>query len=94
MYGYGNQSNDGLSLVCEVGNISIGMEKYGFDEAGDFDTQFTNLTNTATQISSLTIGRVTVDDTESFNTTWWRLYVPPNPFGECNGTVVFQAESS
>jgi len=25
------------------------------------------------------------------NSTYWRLYVPPNPFGNCSGVIVFSA---
>jgi hypothetical protein len=30
------------------------------------------------------------------NSTWWELYVDPlqPAFGQCNGTIVFQAESA
>ena len=36
----------------------------------------------------------TNDAVPVINTTYWVLYVPPNPFGRCNGTVVFQAEAA
>jgi hypothetical protein len=90
VFGYGNVSDDGLAMVCDVGNISIREEKFNLIGGGDV-TQYTNLSNTRSNITGLTVGRQ-FDPNLVINTTYWVLYVPPNPFGRCNGTVVFQAE--
>ena len=91
VYGYGNQSNDGLSFVCEFGNISVGMQKYSVNDTALYAEKY-NLTSSQTNMSGLRIEKQTDPAVPSFNTTYWQLYVPPNPFGLCNGTVVFQAE--
>jgi len=93
VYGYGNTSGDGLALYCEQGNITIDNEKYSANINDNYAAK-TSLTGTGVQIPALTVGKQTVPTTPIVNTTYWQLYVPPNPFGVCNGTVVFQAEAS
>jgi len=89
--GYGRNLTDNLSFVCEIGNISIQHEK--FNSIGGTDiAQYTNLSMTRRQIPSLTVVQQQNDSQQVINTSWWILYVPPNPFGLCNGTVVFHAE--
>ncbi|MDD9954110.1 MAG: hypothetical protein OXR66_07285 [Candidatus Woesearchaeota archaeon] len=91
--GYGATLDDGLAMVCDVGNISIEYEMYNL--VGGVDTSlYANLSSTATQIVNLTIPQQTNDSQQEINATYWLLYVPPNPFGICNGTVIFQAEAS
>lgn len=91
--GYGSALNDGLAMVCDIGNISVQHEKYNLIGGSD-PTAYTNLSITATRIGGLTVQRQTNDSQQVLNTTYWTLYVPPGPFGRCNGTVVFQAETS
>ncbi len=92
--GYGLNISDGLAMVCEQGNISIQYEKYNVSDGGSVPGAYVNLSSTLTQIPRLTITQQQLDDTQTVNSTYWLLVVPPNPFGVCNGTVVFQAESS
>jgi len=92
VYGYGATQGDGLAMVCDQGNISLNNEKYALTPGGDFATQYTNLTGTGTQVTNLTVNHQWNDSQQQINQTYWRLYVEPNPFGVCNGTVVFQAE--
>ena len=91
--GYGNTSNDGLAFVCQIGNISIANEKYSLNQSGDFLIDYRSLSSAFTQIPNLTMPQQTNDTQQVINGTYWRLYVPPNPFGQCNGTIVFQAET-
>lgn len=94
VYGYGGDnptSGDGLAFVCAVGNISISNERYSTTDSvwGSMNS----LTNTSALIPGLTVVQQTDDLTPVVNNTYWRLYVPPNPFGQCNGTVVFEAQA-
>lgn len=85
--GTNNVTGAGLAMICSIRNISISNLKYSIN-----DSIFkTSLTGTATNISGLTVPKRTAG--EVWNTTYWDLYIPPveNPFGLCNGTVVFQA---
>ncbi|MFH1649130.1 MAG: hypothetical protein ABIA93_01110 [Candidatus Woesearchaeota archaeon] len=90
LFGYGAAELDGLAMVCDIGNISIDNEKYSYLVDDDFVAK-TALTDTATQVAGLTIFQQMNDSAASFNTTYWQLYIEPNPFGQCNGTVVFEA---
>jgi hypothetical protein len=91
--GYARTINDGLAMMCEIGNISVQYEKYNIIGGTDITT-YRNLSATHTQIANLTILQQTNDSQRVVNSTYWMLYVPPNPFGLCNGTVIFQAERS
>lgn len=94
VYGYGATPGDGLAMVCDVGSIDIDNKKYSLVSGADFDTGYTSLTASNVQIENLTISQQFDDLNPVVNSTFWRLYVEPNPFGVCNGTVVFQAESA
>lgn len=91
--GYGATENDGLAFVCAIGNITVENEKYDLNQSALF-TDYVNLSGTFTQIVNITLPQQTNDSQQVINNTYWRLYVPPNPFGQCNGTVVFQAETA
>ncbi len=91
--GYGSTIDDGLSFVCEQENISIEYEKFNMIGGTD-PLQYTNLSNNLQMVANLTIPQQTNDSKQELNTTFWLLEVPPNPFGLCNGTVIFQAEYS
>lgn len=94
VYGYGDTPGDGLAMVCDIGDISIGNQRYSLNEAGDFTIDYFPLTPADVLIPGLSLAKQTDPNTQIINQTFWRLYVPPNPFGVCSGTVVFQAESA
>ncbi len=91
--GYGNKSGDGLAFVCQIGNITIANEKFSLNQTDPY-ANYVPLSTTYQMIGGLTLLQQTNDAVPVVNSTYWRLYVPPNPFGQCNGTIVFQAESS
>lgn len=92
--GYGATEGDGLAFVCDIGTITIANEKYSLNQTGDFSIDYTSLSTSFTQLGGLTLPQQINDSLQVMNNTYWRLYVPPNPFGQCNGTVVFQAEAA
>ncbi len=93
--GYGgtdpsNQNN--VSMVCEIGNITSGNERYAPISGVDYNNMI-NLTNITTMISNLTLP-VRTDDSaygNDTNSTYWRIYIPSSISGACNGTVEFYA---
>jgi hypothetical protein len=93
--GFSNTSYlpNGLGLVCDIGNITVQNEKYNII-GGTNPATYINLSNVSTSIGNLTVLQQTNDSQQVINTTYWVLYVPPNPFGRCNGTIVFQAEKA
>lgn len=88
--GFGETPGDGLAMKCAIRNISIDNMKFSINGTETW-TQKTNLSTTLKNITGLTVPKRTADMT--WNTTYWDLYIPPseNPFGICNGTVVFTA---
>jgi hypothetical protein len=93
VYGFGNTSNAtgaGWAFVCPAGtNISVGNLRYTLEGNADWSTM-TALTNGPALIDDLTIEKQSGDENK-WNTSYWKLYIPPNPFGLCNGTIVFEA---
>ncbi|MFH1916357.1 MAG: hypothetical protein ABIJ21_03775 [Nanoarchaeota archaeon] len=94
VYGYGGTSNltgQELSFICPYGtNITIGNERW--TPVGNVSwVTMVNLTSGPRTIGNVTIFKQQTDEL-SLNTTYWKLYVPPNPFGVCNGTVVYEAQ--
>lgn len=94
VYGYGGNnftSGNGLAFICDVGNISVDNQRYNItDQAW---SNMIQLTNESATIPGLTVVQQTNDSQQVINNTYWRLYVPPNPFGQCNGTVVLEAQA-
>ncbi len=89
--GYGNASGDGLAFVCQIGNITVANEKFTINASVAYAQKFA--LSSSLQGINLTIAKQ-ANATQQTNTTYWQLYVPPNPFGLCNGTVVFQADAA
>jgi hypothetical protein len=93
IYGFGNTSNTSggdRAFICPAGsNISVDNERWTLH--GDVQWNgMNNLTSGPRKIDNLTIQKQSTDE-NVWNTTYWKLYIPPNPFGACNGTIVFEA---
>jgi len=87
--GYGLTQGDGLGFVCQFGtNISVQYQRFSA-VAADWATKIP-LAATNKDILA-TLPRRTDDAAEVTQNTYWQLYVPPNPFGLCTGTVRFTA---
>lgn len=87
--GYGLTQGDGWGLVCEQGsNITVENQRFAIAPAIDWLSK-TPLQET-NQDMSITLNRRNDSAPVTF-TTYWQLYVPPNPFGLCTGTIMFTA---
>jgi hypothetical protein len=98
VYAFGGENpitGAGLAMTCEVRNITLSNERYSLSSADNYDIM-TPVTGTATNITGLTVFKQTVPDIKQINSTYWKLHVnlTNNPFGVCNGTVVFSAGST
>jgi len=96
VYGFGGEdeaTGAGLAMICEIRNITLPNERYDLSSATVYDSM-TPITGAATYIAGLTIPQQTNDSKQEINSTYWRLHVniTTNPFGQCNGTVVFATE--
>ncbi len=91
--GYGATEGDGLAFNCTIGNISIDNERYSLNSSHTWG-QKVPLTSGFQPVQNLTITKQDTPGVLKRNTTYWQVYIPPNPAGECNGTIVFQAESA
>lgn len=88
--GYGATQGDGLGFVCTQGtNISVQYQRFTSNASADWATKIP--LNASNQDVHLTLPRQTDDVTPVTGDTYWQLYVPPNPFGVCTGTVRFTA---
>jgi hypothetical protein len=95
VYGYGGTSNatgGGKAFNCPSGsNISIDNLRYSLDGSLAW-AEMTNLTSGARLVQNVSLEKQ-MADVAIINTTYWKLYVPPNPFGLCNGTIVYDASA-
>lgn len=92
--GFGVTPNDGLAMKCTIRNITLSNLKYSLNESNWDAPGAISLTGSATNITGLTVPKRTTG--VEWNQTYWHLYIPPseNPFGVCNGTVIFTAWST
>jgi len=88
--GYGETQGDGIGLVCTQGtNISVQYQRFSSSVSADWATKIAlGITN---KDMNVTLARQTNDAVPVTANTYWQLYVPPNPFGVCTGTVRFTA---
>jgi hypothetical protein len=89
--GYGARRGDGLAMNCSLnGNITVDNERFSLSN----DTLFaakTVLASSPVLIPTLTMPKQTIPGTQIINSTYWQLYIPPNPAGNCTGAIVFTA---
>jgi hypothetical protein len=98
IYGFGGENEitgAGFAMLCDIRNITLSNERYSLNQADGYDTM-TSVTNTYAPVLGLTIAQQEDDSQQVINSTYWRLHVnvSSNPFGICNGTVVFSAQAS
>ena len=96
IYGFGGEdeaTGAGLSMVCEINNISVQFEKYSIDSGATYSTK--NQLSSTPQDLGLTIDPKIVQNDLRVNSTYWQFMVPPSSYalGQCNGSVVFVASS-
>lgn len=87
--GYGLTQGDGLGFVCTQGS-NITVENQRFSASPQPWSSKTALGTTNKDVG-LTLAHQTDDVVPVTASSYWQLYVPPNPFGVCTGTVRFTA---
>jgi hypothetical protein len=95
VYGYGGEdpvAGAGLAMLCDYRNITLSNERYSINATDTYATM-TSITGAAVNIPQLIVQKQTVPSTYIINSTYWSLHVnlSTNPFGICNGTVIFSA---
>ena len=80
------------SMFCDVGNISMDYQRYSLNTSVTY-ANMTNLTNTSIQMPDLPLWARTNDTAygNDTNPTYWRIQIPADVAGSCNGTVEFLA---
>jgi hypothetical protein len=96
VYGFGGDNETtgaGYAMLCQQRNLTLPNERFGLNVSTNYDSM-TAVTNTYSPISGLTVLQQTDDAQQVINSTYWRIHIniSSNPFGICNGTVVFSAE--
>jgi hypothetical protein len=96
VYGYGMIPGDNNSFNCNNRNISIGLLKFAPNITATYGEKV-NLSSLQKNLGLVIPARN--DSTLVYNTSYWQVMIPgfsdtPFPAGECNGTIVFQAELS
>lgn len=87
--GYGATEGDGYGLICDFGgNINVEHQRFsGYSVSWDDKTPL----SASDQDMNITLLQATDATAPVVWETFWQLYVPPNPFGECTGTLRFTA---
>jgi hypothetical protein len=91
--GYGAKRGDGLAMNCSInGNITVDNERFSLNNTSSWASK-TPLVSTAggVLVSGLTMLKQTVPSTQIINSTYWQIYIPPNPAGNCTGNIIFTA---
>jgi hypothetical protein len=91
--GYGVSRGDGLAMNCSLnGNITVDNERFALNNTTPWATK-TPLVSTpgGVLVAGLTMPKQTIAGTYITNSTYWQLYVPPNPSGNCTGYIIFTA---
>jgi hypothetical protein len=91
--GYGAARGDGLAMICNLsGNITVDNERFSALNGTAFGAK-TPLVGTigGVNIPGLTMPKQTNSSMLVRNTTYWQLFIPPNPAGNCTGNVIFTA---
>jgi hypothetical protein len=102
--GYAVTQGDGWAMNCSLGNpgnISIGYEKYNLTSSNltlsglsEFEGWYSNLTNDSVIEEYGLNYRFNDTDNEAYNSTYWRIYVPPGVAGTCTGNIIIGATTA
>ena len=94
-YGGNNESaGTNQSMICDLGNISIGNERFSVS-----NVSYTTMNNlTAINIPMNITAHQRMNDTDielgrDRNQTFWAIQIPLTVGGYCNGTLIFTATS-
>ena len=87
--GYGSIDGDGKAIVCTIGSITVGYERYSLSASTDWSSK-TQLTDTATTLSSFDLAK----GVSSTKGVYWGLGMSSSgASGSCSGKVNFTAVS-
>ncbi len=100
LYGYGQTEGDGIAMICDHGNISIGNERFNLTSSNpgsltlnQFQSDYQNLTDFYS-IYPFGLSQRTDDvSNNAVNFTYWRVYLPNAVAYNCTGNVVFGAST-
>ena len=92
LWGYGSEKQDGYSLVCDYGNVSIDLERYSLSQGLDYYSM-QSLTPSPYPLDDFNL-QPRNDSFEGFKPVYWRLKLPKPVRGSCNGFVVFSLIAS
>ncbi len=90
--GFAQAEGDGLAMVCDVGNTTIGNERYDL-AAGTAFASMTSLTPDATQVDQFNLDPKN-DTSSGQRAIYWKLQLGVPQKGGCSGFVTFTALQS
>ena len=93
MYGYGGVLDDGLAFSCPYNNISMSNQRFSAVPGTDFTLMNPlSASSSSPSLVDLSIEKTQTSASNRTGDVYWRLEIPPEPFGLCNGSVVISAE--
>jgi hypothetical protein len=88
--GYAVTPGDGLAFDCDSGSIALEHEKYDAVPGSPYSFMPT-LTGSNVQIESFFVPQRISETADSYNNTYWKVYIPVGAGGTCNGKILFTA---
>jgi len=89
---YGATKGDGLAMNCSTnGNITADNQHFATSGGVAYGAKTPLNVSSPVNIAGLTMPKQTIAGNQIINSTYWQLYVPPNPAGNCTGYIIFTA---
>ena len=88
--GYGSTPADGLAFTCDFGSIALNYERYNATNGTTY-ALMTPLTGTTTQIQGFYVSHRSSENSDSINSTYWKVQIPIGAGGVCTGKILFTA---
>jgi hypothetical protein len=102
LWGYGETPGDDLSMNCSgASDIPVSYQKYNLTSStsgnlslGEFESSYINLTGSDFTADFNLPFRVNDLIFDAYKSTFWRIYIPSDVSGSCDGNIVFGAVAS
>jgi len=91
LYAYALNVDDNVSMVCTIGNITYDYERVSLLQDQNFNLM-TPVNNSLNRVYlDLNVSKRSAGSPESKKQVYWKLQIPLETAGSCNGKVVFGA---
>ncbi|MBU0667037.1 MAG: hypothetical protein KKC26_06740, partial [Nanoarchaeota archaeon] len=94
LFGYGDSTNDNLSMTCEHGEIIAGYQKLSLNLGMSYSLMTVlSALSTSPNMVDANITKQTIEGSDSTLDMYWKIQIPVTAQGVCAGSIVFSAEA-